>query len=89
MDTCHHVDVHVSIADVDGVTLMKFAELLNCSKDKLPAISSKKQAQELRDLFKVLECNIILQNSITSRMRKIARLNISNSITIKLSLLGR
>lgn len=78
MDTCHHVDVHVSIADVDGVTLMKFAELLNCSKDKLPAISSKKQAQELRDLFKVLECNIILQNSITSRMRKIARLNISN-----------
>ena len=74
-NTCLHVDAHVSIADVEGVTLMKFAEVLNSSRDKLPMIKSEKLAQDLEDLFKTLECNIMLHSSVTSRKRNVRSRN--------------
>jgi len=65
-DTCPHADVHVSLAGVDGVTLIKFAEILNRTQEKTTALYAPESVESLRDLFKGLDCDIVFQLSSSS-----------------------
>ena len=49
-DTCLHADVHVSLAGVDGVMLIKFAEIWNRTCKKTTAFYASKSTATLRSL---------------------------------------
>ena len=58
-NTCLHEDIHVSLAGTDGVTLIKFAEIMNCSHKKTFSITPGTDADNLADLLRQLDCNVL------------------------------
>ena len=63
-DTCH-VDTHVSLAGVNGVTLSTFVEIFNCSQDSQTKLRGK-MAEDVNDLLNQLDC-IFLSNRNDSK----------------------